>query len=257
LILSTYQDGTGHEHAANGTTIPGFRQFERALAVAVGGSAPENKKIFDVLVPAPDGKQLGISCKMREELNSVDRNGYVYIEVSNARAQFVHHLNQIGIHDVSQYRSRPRDTGIQILDWIRHLHNVEESGRRVDLENSTYLVLLYSKKTSEFQLFQYRCDLFISDAGQFDWSVPQYVDKEGNPHHREHLCGEKDGIRYVQWFWAAGHLKFFPRVQNATWKSEKFMLEPLPNTELTIVDKAKDYFPEQWQQACDDTEPID
>ncbi len=194
---------------------------------------------------------------MREELNSVDRSGYVYIEVSNARAQFVHHLNKVGIDNISQYQSRPRDTGIQILDWIKRLHYVEGSERRVDLENSTYLVLLYSKKTCEFQLYQYRCDLFIADAGQFNWSVPQYVDKDGNPHYREHLCGEKNGIRYVQWFWAAGHLKFFPRVQDAIWTSDRFTLEPLPSTELTIVDKAKAYFPEQWKHVCDDPEPID
>ena len=39
LILSTYQDGSGMLVLKDGTTIPGWRDFERAVAIAFGGQA--------------------------------------------------------------------------------------------------------------------------------------------------------------------------------------------------------------------------
>jgi hypothetical protein len=52
LILSTYQDGAGQLAAEGSSTLPGWRDFERAIAAAFGGQAQENKYIFDVLLPA-------------------------------------------------------------------------------------------------------------------------------------------------------------------------------------------------------------
>lgn len=253
LILSTYQDGTGHEHAADGTTIPGYRQFERALALAAEGHAPENKKIFDVLVPvssSPQTPQYGISCKMRGELDSVLKKGYVYIEVSNARSQFIRHLERIGIKDPTDYRSRPTDTGLRILDWISELHHQEQRERHVLLEQSSYLILLYNAG-GEFRLYQYPANLFLSNAADYEWSVPSYTNKEEQTQYRQHLRAEKDGVMYMQWFWTAGHLKFFPNVADAVWTSETFRLEPLPNAELSILHKVEAYFPDKWKQACE------
>ncbi|GAB4581367.1 MAG: hypothetical protein Fur0022_41140 [Anaerolineales bacterium] len=51
LILSTYQDGTGQLTVQSGRTLPGWRDFERAVALSVKGIAQENKAIFDVLIP--------------------------------------------------------------------------------------------------------------------------------------------------------------------------------------------------------------
>jgi len=63
LILSTYQDGTGMLAAANGRTLPGWRDFERAIALTFSGSAAENKDIFDVRLPdlTRPGIHFGIS----------------------------------------------------------------------------------------------------------------------------------------------------------------------------------------------------
>src|SRR3989304_572224 len=85
LILSTYQDGSGQQ-VLNGRTLPGWRDFERTVAVAFNGEAQENKFIFDVLLP--DAKRenvyFGVSCKMRRTLNDTKRTGRVTLELSNS-----------------------------------------------------------------------------------------------------------------------------------------------------------------------------
>lgn len=53
LILSTYQDGTGQLVYEPNTSLPGWRDFERSVALAFDGVAQESKAIFDVLVPLP------------------------------------------------------------------------------------------------------------------------------------------------------------------------------------------------------------
>src|SRR5271154_3461943 len=90
LILSTYQDGTGMLAAENGKTLPGWRDFERSVALALGGIASESKAVFDVVLARPDlaTPKFGLSCKMRRELNRVERDGRVTIEVSNSSGEF-------------------------------------------------------------------------------------------------------------------------------------------------------------------------
>ena len=92
LILSTYQDGTGmqQDKKQKGRTLPGWRDFERAVALAFGGIAPENKAVFDVILTdsgRPEVKY-GLSCKMRSELDRIDRDGRVTIELSNSYGKF-------------------------------------------------------------------------------------------------------------------------------------------------------------------------
>ena len=47
LVLSTFQDGTGMN---DGGRRPGWRDFERAVAVVLNADAPESKFVFDVLL---------------------------------------------------------------------------------------------------------------------------------------------------------------------------------------------------------------
>lgn len=87
LLLSTYQDGTGQNDGGNS---PGWRDFERAVALTFNGVASESKAIFDVLVPHPDqkGVKCGISCKMRATLSDLQRTGRITVEVSNSAKKF-------------------------------------------------------------------------------------------------------------------------------------------------------------------------
>jgi hypothetical protein len=79
LILSTYQDGSGQQALKDGRTLPGWRDFERSVAIAFDGVAQESKFIFDVLIPNPKRIDtfFGISCKMRRTLNDTKRTGRV------------------------------------------------------------------------------------------------------------------------------------------------------------------------------------
>ena len=99
LILSTYQDGTGMLQAESGMTLPGWRDFERAVALAFGGIAQESKAIFDVLLRAGEGPntKYGLSCKMRRELNKIERTGRVSIELSNSAKKFWDYIRTKGI----------------------------------------------------------------------------------------------------------------------------------------------------------------
>src|ERR1051325_6360035 len=100
LILSTYQDGTGMLAQPNGVTLPGWRDFERAVALALGGEAQENKAIFDVLLPDSQraGVKIGLSCKMRSELDRIDKDGRVAFELSNSAGKFWDYLKIKGIN---------------------------------------------------------------------------------------------------------------------------------------------------------------
>src|SRR5947209_2653932 len=90
LLLSTYQDGTGMLVLADGTNLPGWRDFERSVALAFGGQAQESKAVFDVILPLDGSASLyyGLSCKMRETLADTRRTGKVTIELSNAARKF-------------------------------------------------------------------------------------------------------------------------------------------------------------------------
>jgi hypothetical protein len=112
LILSTYQDGSGMLVTKSGT-LPGWRDFERAVAATFSGAAQESKAVFDVLLPDEQNPTLmyGLSCKMREELDKVNRIGRVTMELSNSAKAFWSHL---GTKNITQhnYRSYPAETGM-------------------------------------------------------------------------------------------------------------------------------------------------
>lgn len=60
LVLSSYRDGSGQVVRPNVGSMPGFRDYERALAAVLRARAPENKGIFDVIV-STDTVPFGIS----------------------------------------------------------------------------------------------------------------------------------------------------------------------------------------------------
>ena len=49
---------------------------------------------------------------------------------------------------------------------------------------------------------------------------------------------------------SGGQLKYYPRVENALWKSEPFKLEHLPpNIPNGILARVQTYFSDQWSEA--------
>lgn len=153
-------------------TIPGWRDFERATALAFNGKAQEGKAIFDVQLPDEEQEDLfyGLSCKMRSELNRIQRDGRVTIEVSNSAGQFWMGLQLIGLNQ-GNYKDSPSDVGASLIETVNEWHNVVsvEQGGTVDVHKSYYLVLSWNRQGS-YQLHQF--GLTLPDADRITWSFP-------------------------------------------------------------------------------------
>jgi hypothetical protein len=242
LILSTYQDGTGMlAIEGSNATLPGWRDFERSVAFALGGICAESKAVFDVVLSENDNKdavKYGISCKMRGELNRIlNRDGRVTMEISNSNSKFWDHLAKQDI-DHQNYMNRAEEVGVAITELVHSWHTAESKLLNIDLEHSCYLVLSYDKQ-GQYQLHKY--PLTLIDPYKLEWSYP--VSKHGV----SRLVGNDGQGNLVEWFMNSGaQLKYFPPKEQAIWESEIFRLEPLTSVTEGIVRKAEAYFPELW-----------
>ncbi len=250
LALSVFQDGSGWESIKKSKKqgnerryYAGYRQFERIVADVFGGVAPENKGVFDVFVPlVGTDMHYGISCKMRSELNNALKdNGRVYIEMSNAAGEFMDNVKEkVG----ENFEKRPNDVGKTLLSLITRWHKNagENSGYKINLAESSFLVLLYNKQLT-FGLYQY--DLLIPESTKFTWAFPPSTRKKGKDTRR--LVGYyKDQIMFEWYLYSGGQLKYYPFVKNAKWHSEPFELEVLPEN-INLVSRAQEYFPDKWK----------
>jgi hypothetical protein len=240
LILSTYQDGLGQLVFEPDKSLPGWRDFERSVAFVFGGIAQESKAIFDVLVPIPHTPKInyGISCKMRETLQTVERTRRVTVEVSNSSGKFWDALRGRGIDD---YRITSHIAGKVLIDLVESWHNEAslEKGGIVDLTKSFYLLLQWHKRSGRYQLFQFPVQLPTPET--LSWEV------DGR-----RLIGRDDEGVIIEWYgYSGGQLKYYPFADKAIWSSEVFQLEPLPKSELGYGLKRRviDFFAELWQAA--------
>jgi hypothetical protein len=260
LLLSTYQDGTGMLASTKdlplpkGMTLPGWRDFERAVAAALGGDAQESKYVFDVVVPDPaiPTVKYGISCKMRRELNRASNgDGRITMELSNSAKQFWQYLHRKGITEAN-YRNKPLEVGEGLIELVRTWHEAEShaAGGIIDLSKSYYLVLSWNKKR-EYQLHQFSLEL----PQHLNWYFPTKKTKQGEQ-PADRLCGaDETGVIFEWYGTSGGQLKYYPLARTALWRSDIFRLEPLPSSEEVeygIVAKAKTYFPRKWSQALEE-----
>lgn len=250
LLLSTFQDGTG---MLKGTqeieTLPGWRDFERTVALAFGGEAPENKAVFDVLLESPTrpGIKYGLSCKMRGELNRIGRDGRVTIEVSNSAQKFWGCLSTGGF-DQTNYKDHPQDVGILLVKLVEQWHReTTESG--IDIRNSFFLVLSWNR-AGWYQLHQFRLDL--PNPKSLEWQFP-IEQRRGIQERARRLRGSDDTGVVFEWYGeSGGQLKYYPSETWAVWKSDQFQLEPLRSDgQYGILAKAAAYFPSKWKWARD------
>lgn len=240
LILSTYQDGTGQLVYEPNTSLPGWRDFERSVALAFNGLAQESKAIFDVLVPVSPESEIhyGISCKMRETLRTVERTGRVTVEVSNSSGKFWDALKAHGIDD---YEHDPDMAGNVLLELVEAWHEAMDltQGGPVDVDKSFYLILQWHKKSGRYQLFQYSTHL--PSPSDLSWTV------DGR-----RLIGSDDNSVMIEWYGhSGGQLKYYPFDNQAIWTSTIFQLEPLPENdgEYGLKRRVVEYFPELWEAA--------
>jgi hypothetical protein len=254
LILSTYQDGSGMLVNSRGGTLPGWRDFERSIALAFNGSASENKDIFDVRLPDPNikGVNYGISCKMRREMDRVDRDGRVTIEMSNSARKFWDHLSTKDINQAN-YKNYLSEVGESLIELVQQWHeevSLENRGD-VDLSKSSYLALSWNFD-GLYQLYQFK--LALLNAAELNWYFPIYV-RRGREVVANHLNGDEKSGRLFEWYGESGaQLKYYPLAETALWESERFRLEPLPqDRDHGIISKAQAYFSEQWPEVSTET----
>jgi hypothetical protein len=225
-----------------GKTLPGWRDFERAVALAFDGIAPENKAIFDVLLPDPERPEVkyGLSCKMRRELDRINKDGRVTLELSNSAKKFWAYLKGKRI-DQANYKKRPRQVGIVLVELVKAWHRAVgiEHGGEVDLVASSYLVLSWNK-AGWYQLHWF--PLRLPDPKTLNWHFPT----------PGHLSGDDDRGTLFEWYGeSGGQLKYYPLSDTALWISGRFRLEPLPSDlEHGILAKVAAYFPDLWAEAC-------
>lgn len=248
LVLSTYQDGFGMLAVSGSSkTLPGWRDFERAVAAVFGGTSQENKSIFDVLVCDPDKGDVsyGLACKMRGTLRDTERTGRVTVEVSNASGEFWDYLNAKG-YDPANYREYPAEVGACIIEVVEGWHrsvSLEEGGK-VDLNGSYYLILSWDRSSGRYQLHQF--DIDTPNPNALEWSFPPA--RGGGPGRR--LVGQDETGTLLEWYGqSGGQLKYYPLVSSALWTSEPFELEPLPEEGHGLTGKAELYFRELWDSA--------
>ncbi len=246
LILSTYQDGTGMLQVESGMTLPGWRDFERAVALTFKGEAQESKSIFDVLLlnEARPNVRYGLSCKMRRELNKIKRTGRVSLELSNSAGQFWDYLKTKGI-DQSNYRNRSLEVGVSLIEVVEGWHQAVsiERGGVVDLTKSCYLVLSWNQ-ARVYQLHQ--LPLIMPNAYALTWHFPA---KKGGDSGRRLAAYDGSGVIFEWYGESGGQLKYYPSASSAIWSSDSFQLEPLADIEYGILKKAAAYFPHKWAEA--------
>ena len=242
LLLSTCQDGTGQLARPENKTLPGWRDFERAVALALNGVAQESKAIYDILLPSTSDESIyiGVSCKMRNLLKDVRRKGYVAIELSNSSGKFWGALNANGIDD---YSTSPVDAGCILLELVESWHREVsiKGGGNVDTNKSFYLILQWDEKTLAYQLYQY--PIMLPIASSLQWSV------DGR-----RLVGMMESSKLIEWYGhSGGQLKYYPSADEALWKSEVFYMEPLPDNDkgYGLLRRVTDYYPDLWRNTCD------
>lgn len=251
LLLSTYQDGTGMNAIKGGGTLPGWRDFERSVAFALGGTASESKQLFDVVLDrhsGPDTPRYGLSCKMRSELNRIDRDGRVTVEVSNSLGKFWDHLHIKGITQAT-YRGEPREVGESIVELVHSWEAAEGLVRNIDVTRSCYLVLSWNR-SGLYQLHQFPLRLF--DPKEITWHFPEVV-RGGVRGDARRLIGADASGTLIEWYGeSGGQLKYYPFEKDATWRSERFRLEPLPDAIHGVIHKAAAYYPRLWARVCEE-----
>ena len=221
LALSTYRDGSGQVMAAK-RSQPGWRDFERATASALSGVCPENKGVFDVLMPVASGKPYGLSLK-----TSAKRTGFVLMELHNSYAKAWAWLNSRRLDP----KESPLEAGVALIEQVTRWH--EEAAEGIDVGASSYLVLTHDRAWRLFQLSWFALGLDRPEPSDMEWLSTG-----------RRICATWNGHQYWEWYGeSGGQLKYYPRLEDALWVSEAFELRD-PPTEDTPLAKAQRYWPD-------------
>lgn len=239
LLLSTYCDGSGASIKKVPWTVPDYRDFERVTAAVCEGSSAEDKGIFDVSVPVPNGKPYGISCKMAGP-GLVSDPLTAFMELSNSAKKFEDDFLSKGY----DWINNPAHAGNAAVELVMSWH--EEVRAEIDLAHSCYLLLTHSTNWRQYKLSTFNLNLKHADPKQMDWQMRLH----GKTKQPNSIVGTwtNNGKTHRLWEFyplSGGQLKYSPLWEWATWQSDWFELEQPP--QHSLITKAQQYFPDLWK----------
>lgn len=239
LLLSTYCDGTGATNAQVDWTVPDYRDFERVVAAVCGGTTPEDKGVFDVVVPTAGSKPYGVSCKMAGPGSPYDPDT-AFIEMTNSSKKFLDAFLRAGV----DWTKDASGAGATAVELVTSWHEVV--GDEVDLAHSSYLLLTHSADWRKYRLTSLPLNLKLADPRtSIRWQInahrgtgrPNSLHGYYSHHGREHRLWEL----YPE---SGGQLKYHPLWEWANWTTDWFELEKPPPRNL--IQQARMYFPKKW-----------
>ncbi|MAZ30097.1 hypothetical protein CL655_02315 [bacterium] len=255
LAFSTFCDGSGQERDGNGMTRAGWRDIERIFAEILGGKANENKHIFDVLVPDSDNEDIiyGISLKSKQisrasAIEDLEEEGRVHMEIANSPAKFWAELTKAGISE-SDFRSKNKasEIGQILLKTIDSWHleaktafETQNPDKRLDLNKSVYITVSYSPFRDGIGRLYQAHSFPLTFPENIKWSYISDRCLRG-------MDPTDENKTLIDWYGlSGGQFKYYPKANTANYKSARFsLLEP---EIISIVEKAKTYWPEKWPE---------
>ncbi len=237
-------------------TFPGWRDFERAVAAVLGGTAPETKGVFDVIVASTERPDVdyGLSIKSkalkgRAGVRGLAEHGRVYIELSNSPAKFLSALGRIGFFEADFLAgTRSQAVGEVILQTVTGWHHecasehLREFGRRLDLSQSRYLVLSYSLPTMRAPSHAYQWHSFSMEFPER--VIWKYASKRCLRGYDPESPSEALFDFYLL---SGGQLKYYPKASRAVFSSNVFELENVER--VSYLSRAARMFPVAWKAA--------
>lgn len=240
LLLSTFCDGSGAANPRVSWTVPDFRSFERVVAAVCEGTTPENKGIFDVVVPTPAGKPYGISCKMAGPGSPFDP-ATAFIEMTNSSKKFLDAFLKAGV----DWTRDATGAGAVAIDLVMSWHELLAS--EIDLAHSSYLLLTHSNDWRTYRLTSLPLNLRLADPRtSIRWQVNAHrmTERPNSLHGYYTLNGTEHRI-WELYPESGGQLKYRPLLEWANWTTPWFELEVPPVRSL--ADQARIYFPGLWR----------
>lgn len=250
LLLSTYQDGSGERVKGVANTLPGFRDFERIVALMVKGTGGEDKHIFDVSKPIEGTEHFyGYSCKSAKTLIEFQRKGICLIEVSNSNQKLWEPLENMGINNGNIKDNDPKLIGRIIISTIHQWYDEVDvrNGGSFIVDNSPLIRLLYDENTLRFQLVVFNKHIpSLSDVEEYAWSI----------NNKRVFAKRPDGKKVFEWYYkSGGQVKYYPLAEEAIWSSDVFYLKPTTDEydrpiqiKNVLKAKIKQYFPTEAQE---------
>ncbi|MDR0462714.1 MAG: hypothetical protein LBG64_00635 [Pseudomonadales bacterium] len=252
LAFSVFRDGFGQEKEKDGSTRPGWREYERAVAEVIGGACAESKAIFDVLVKDDQNNLItyGISVKSkqlpgRNAMRLLNESGRVHMELSNSPAKFWAILNQVNlVEDDFRAMRNPELFGTTVLNTVAGWHTntknefeANNRGNSLNLEESIYLTVSYSELIDNaprvYQIHSFPLSFPEGIRWQF---ISEKCLRGYDPEFPEEALFDWYGF-------SGGQLKYYPKASNAIFSSSQFTLNNPP--QHTILSRIREYWPDR------------